>query len=628
MDRNPIRILLIEDNPDDARLLQEFLKEAASTRFELAHADRLTVGLQRLDEEVFDVLLLDLGLPDSRGLATFNQAYAYAPGIPIIVLAGLDDDKLAVQAVQAGAQDYLVKSQLDGNLLARAMHYAIERQRLYLDVQRKTSALLYSEARFHNMIEHNADSIVIVDRNGLICFVNPATETLFGRSAQELVGDQFHFSLKPDTTTEIEITRNGKCRTTAIVEMRVVETEWDDHTVYMASLRDITERKQTQEALQRSQAEWQSTFNAMSDWVSLLDVETGQIMRSNRRSDEFVGIPLASVIGQACYKVVHDTEDPIPDCPLATMLNTRRRESIELEMPPGSNCWIMVTVDPVTDEDGNLVSAVHIVRNITKRKQTEKTLQEYSERLEEMVAERTQALEAAQEQLVRREKLVVLGQLAGGVAHELRNPLGAIGNATYYLNMALETPEADVKETLEILEKEVETSEAIINSLLDFARTSPPLLYQVDINNLLQEAINRISAPAGVEVISRLDNTLPSIQADPNHLKPVFENLIRNAIQAMSPPYGTTKGRLVVKSALAEPGWVAVSFVDTGVGIPKENLEKVFEPLFTTRAKGIGLGLALAKSLIEGHGGTLKVESEEGRGSAFVITLPIKDVVP
>ena len=228
-------------------------------------------------------------------------------------------------------------------------------------------------------------------------------------------------------------------------------------------------------------------------------------------------------------------------------------------------------------------------------------------------------LKEMQEKLMRSERLAVLGQLAGGVGHELRNPLGSIKNAAYFLNMVLEQPEPEVKETLDILEREVATSERIVSSLLDLARPKPPTRCKVDINEVVQEALSRTTVPGKVKVVRQLDESLPAIMADPDQLGQVFINIIRNAIQAM--PEG---GRLLVKSEVVTPGWrVAVSFTDTGVGIPPEEQQRVFEPLFTTKAKGIGLGLAFTKTLVKGHGGTIEVLSKVGRGSTFTVRLPI-----
>jgi signal transduction histidine kinase len=140
---------------------------------------------------------------------------------------------------------------------------------------------------------------------------------------------------------------------------------------------------------------------------------------------------------------------------------------------------------------------------------------------------------------------------------------------------------------------------------------------------VVQEALSRIAVPENVEVVSQLDGTLPIILADPDQLGQVFGNIILNAVQAM--PQG---GQLVVKTSevsekLPKSEWVAVSFTDTGVGISEESLGKLFEPLFTTKAKGVGLGLAVTKALVEGHGGTIEVKSEVGVGTTFTVRLPI-----
>jgi len=266
-------------------------------------------------------------------------------------------------------------------------------------------------------------------------------------------------------------------------------------------------------------------------------------------------------------------------------------------------------------------------------------------KLKDMVEERTQELQSAQEQLIRQEKLAALGQLAGGVAHELRNPLGAIKNAAYYLNMVLEQPDPDIKQALEIVDKEVETSERIISSLLDLARTRPPLQRKLDLNHVVRKALSRAAVPQNIDIVTQLDETLPPIPADPRQLAQVFDNIILNAIQAMTLPGAVgTLGQLTIQtlgsvgpSLLSSLGWVRVSFSDTGIGIPAENLDKLFEPLFTTKAKGIGLGLALAKSMVEGHGGKIEVKSplsktslgdrtdEIKKGSTFSITLPTNE---
>jgi PAS domain S-box-containing protein len=259
----------------------------------------------------------------------------------------------------------------------------------------------------------------------------------------------------------------------------------------------------------------------------------------------------------------------------------------------------MYEINPDT-RNKMFIGTVGVIRDITDRKRTEKVLQQ------------------AQQQVIRQEKLAILGQLAGGVAHELRNPLGSIRNTAYFLNMALKKPEPEVKEILKVLEEEVLTSERIISSLLDFARPKAPAKHKVNIINIIQDAMSRVAVPENIEVVSHLDRSLPAILADSDQLVQVFVNIILNAIQAM--PDG---GRLIVKAESSSSEEVSVSFTDTGGGIPQENLKSIFEPLFTTKAKGIGLGLAVSKLLVAEHGGTIEVKSRAGKGSKFKVRLPI-----
>jgi len=273
---------------------------------------------------------------------------------------------------------------------------------------------------------------------------------------------------------------------------------------------------------------------------------------------------------------------------------------------------------------GQTLIIAYLIINFIRRRNAEKALKQYSARLQEMVDERTQELREAQEQLVQQERLATLGQLAGNLAHELHNPLGAIRNTTYFLDMALENPDDDVKESLKILNQEIITSEHIISSLLEFSHPEPAIRRRLDINELLQQVIAAATLPHNIEVITHLEPSLPPVQADPQQLEVVFENLIRNSVQAMQFTKAR-KGQLIIKSIRLGDDSLAVFIKDTGVGISSENLPKLFEPLFTTKAKGIGLGLALSKLLVEENGGIIKVQSDgiPGQGSTFTIQLPL-----
>ncbi|MBA2292145.1 MAG: HAMP domain-containing protein [Gemmatimonadales bacterium] len=252
------------------------------------------------------------------------------------------------------------------------------------------------------------------------------------------------------------------------------------------------------------------------------------------------------------------------------------------------------------------------------------------QRLEEEVDARTTALNTtltqlrdAQETLVRREKLATIGQLASSVGHELRNPLGVISNAAYYLELVVPDPQPVVVEYLGIIRKQVETSTKIINDLLDFSRVARADRHPLSLHSVVDAQLRELSVPPGITVEHDVPDTLPAVLADPVHVGQVMLNLVTNAVQAVGPAGGT-----VWLSATANgDGMARIEVRDSGPGVDPAMHDKIFEPLFTTKARGIGLGLAVSRSLVVANGGTLTSEPAEC-GGRFVLTLPMADRSP
>ena len=230
-----------------------------------------------------------------------------------------------------------------------------------------------------------------------------------------------------------------------------------------------------------------------------------------------------------------------------------------------------------------------------------------------------QELSQAQDRLLRTERFAAMGRLAGSISHELRNPLGVMRNSVYYLNlMEVGKSEKSVQEHLDILDKEIGISDRIIGDILDFSRIKKPTLSKIKVNDVVHQTLSQMKVPENIEVLAELAQDIPEADLDPLQMQQVFFNIILNAFEVM--PGG---GKLKVTTHL-EQEFIHIGFKDSGPGITKENLEKIFEPLFTTKPKGIGLGLALCRSIVEGHEGTIEVESEEGRGATFTVKLPFK----
>lgn len=214
------------------------------------------------------------------------------------------------------------------------------------------------------------------------------------------------------------------------------------------------------------------------------------------------------------------------------------------------------------------------------------------------------------------QRLSTIQELAAMVGHDLRNPLTGIASAAYYLKSKIK-PEngTKIQEMFEIIDKDIEYSNKIINDLLEYSRKIKLDLIETNLKTLLKESLALVNVPSNIQVFDLTENS-QKLKVDIYKTKRVFANLLKNSIEAM--PEG---GGLTIKNKSGN-GKIKIAFSDTGPGIPKETLEKLFTPLFTTKAKGMGLGLAICKRFVEVHGGTITAESTLGKGTTFTVTFP------
>lgn len=233
-------------------------------------------------------------------------------------------------------------------------------------------------------------------------------------------------------------------------------------------------------------------------------------------------------------------------------------------------------------------------------------------------------LQESRERLLRSERLAAIGQLSAGVAHELRNPLGAIKNAAYYVKgrlkdseMASENPR--IGQFLEIMDEEIKSSNQIITDLMDFARVNPPSQSPTSLKSLVDSALARIELHEDLTVNTNIPPGLAYVSVDTEQLRRALGNLISNAADAM-PGGGTLSFDARTRNGFAE---LAIS--DTGDGIEEKDIGKIFDPLFTTKPRGIGMGLAIVGETIRKHNGSIFVTSKQGEGTTFTIRLPVAD---
>jgi signal transduction histidine kinase len=236
----------------------------------------------------------------------------------------------------------------------------------------------------------------------------------------------------------------------------------------------------------------------------------------------------------------------------------------------------------------------------------------------EDINETSRQLKATQEELIRKERLAILGQFSGNISHELRNPLGVIDSSIYYLQMRLNEKDEKVHQHLDRIGQSVKTATIIIENLLNLTRMNKPTFTRYNLIILLADCMKTCKIPDEVKVVEDFQETEIMIKAEKEQIRMAIDNLVKNAVAAMN-----GKGTLTIMIRKTEEDMAEISFIDTGTGIHPDHLKQVFLPLFSTKAKGIGLGLSITKMIIENHGGKITADTEPGKGARFTIRLPM-----
>jgi PAS domain S-box-containing protein len=473
-----------------------------------------------------------------------------------------------------------------------------------------------SETHIRLMFNSIANGIVVIDNNGKIIDVNDFLLYMFGYTKKELIGEScLNFLTKKEhikafqgirRTLKEDFKSGNKYRLvryTAIkkdgtifpVEVTAAPLEEEgvsyDATKIVVVIMDISKRVDAENKTKEAENKFKTIFDNAVDGLLLADLSSRKFIDGNKMMCKMLGYSRQEIkdIG---VKNVHPPKFlPYAIKEFDRLVNREitSTKDILFKRKDGSTFYADITASPIVLSGKEYLMA--IFRDSTERRKMEQL-----------------------------EKLLVMGQLSGGIAHELRNPLGAIKNSVYFLNMSLEKPRPEIKEAIEILQKEISTSERVISSLLHFASPRPPIQRNADINAVIQWTLSHTKVPSNIKVTVRLGKNLPSFSVDPEQLRQVFANILINAIQSM--PKG---GELLVKSELHNLDWLYFSFTDTGVGISEKNMGKIFEPFFTTKAKGVGLGLSVSKIFVEQHGGVIEVKSAVKKGSVFTVKLPLKE---
>ncbi|UCD34043.1 MAG: GAF domain-containing protein [Nitrospiraceae bacterium] len=344
------------------------------------------------------------------------------------------------------------------------------------------------------------------------------------------------------------------------------------------------------ESVALAQSELKNIFESISDMVYYTDSDH-TIRRVNQAVVARIGKPEEDIVGQKCYRIFHGKDEPWEACPHFRSAQTKKPYVGEMEDPYLGGTFV-VSNSPIFDSAGNAVGTVHISRDITE-------------------------LRNLRERVVHSERMAALGELAARVAHEIRNPLISIGGFARRLEKKLT---GDIQEYAKIIVNEVSRLETILKEILGFVKSSRVNKASVNVNDMMTKIIDFVIAEMherNNEVIRELSAEPIMCLIDPDRIKEAILNIVLNAAQA------TDHGTITVRTR-REGSEAVIELIDTGCGIRDEDVKNIFNPFFTTKAQGTGLGLAVTHKIIQEHNGKIKVESVWGCGSAFKIYLPLK----
>ena len=390
--------------------------------------------------------------------------------------------------------------------------------------------------------------------------------------------------------------------------------------------------------LQQRNEEMQTILNGIQDLI-LVFTPDQEIVDANDAFLKYMGYEKNEVIGKKCYEVYHQSHQPCHGedngCPLKTVIRNRMAaETIRTRTgPSGKLHYMEVSIHPIWEKDGKISRLIEISHDFTERRKQE---EENRRRLEKMVEERTRQLQDTHAKLLHQDKMASLGKLAASVVHEINNPIAGILNLALLMKRILKE-ESQTKEMepfdryLTLMETETRRISRIVSNLLTFSRQSKMELGSQDINRLIERTLmlnDNLLKIHNVKIHKVLDPALPQVIGSADQIQQVFMNMISNAAEAIEANGG---GLLTIKTG---PGRandsIGIVFADDGVGIAIDNTDKLFEPFYTTKkkGKGVGLGLSVVYGIIKAHNGSITVDSEAGKGATFTIQLPLSPERP
>ncbi|MCX7872133.1 MAG: PAS domain S-box protein [Verrucomicrobiae bacterium] len=524
---------------------------------------------------------------------------------------------------------------------------------------------------FRAIFKGSDDAIVCADTTGTIFLWNKAAERIFGINQSEAIGKKLEFILDRENKTE-----NGKLRElfkncegiqsinyeyvrkdnkSVKLMLTVIPVGQDNNNTLIGIAvvaRDVTVQRTAEEKLRASEAFYHSLVETLPQNIFRKDLE-GRFTFANKRFCQSLGIRLENLVGKSDFdfyppelakKYSNDDQHVIK--------TGKTFETIEEHQPPGGNkMYVQVCKTPILDADGRIIGIQGIFWDITEQKLAKDKLIEANIELEKRKQELLKALneleksheelKAAQNLLIQAERMESVGRLAAGVAHEVKNPLAIIQSGIDYLRQTEAIENETVASVIQDMREALVRADGVVRGMLDFAASQELGVNSENLNAIMETSLNLLKHDLNrnkITVVKNFSSTLPQILADRTRIEQVLVNLIMNSMHAM--PHGgvlTVRTYSRVIPPEEAPGetqmWglrrfevgetvVVAEIEDTGSGIPKEVMARLFEPFCTSKksSKGTGLGLAVAKKIMEMHGGEIQITNRPEGGVLAKLT--------
>ena len=613
-----LRVLLVDDTPVDAESILHIEEHEGPDGFRVVHETRLEVALLRVGSEAFDVVFLDLDLPDSAGLDTLLRMRKDAPEACIIVLIEYGNEQLGVTAIENGARDYLVKGRIDPSLLVRFIRYAHGQMQTERELRE-------AREQYRTFLNSSSDIVYLKDEKLRYIHVNIPQVKFFGKAERDILGKTDADLMSPEAAAACRASDAHaiESRQTITKHEQIGERTFEVRKFPVtltrgaigvgAFIRDVTERLQADEAVRESEDRYRQLFEAESDAIVLIDNQSGAILEANSAASAMYGFDHNALLRMRNVDLSAEPEET---------------QNVTHGTPVVRDNVVTIPLRYHRKSDGSVFPVeitgrfffrrgrpVHIaaIRDISERKKTE----------EEMLAN----AQLLRESIAQRDKLFSI------IAHDLRSPFNTfLGNTELLIDRADTMTNEQVvsmatrlnvsaMHVFQLLENLLEWSQ-MQQGLIPFAPDRFHLLpFIPDSMALVFDAAQKKSIELHYDIPDDL-----MVHADRQMLQSLMRNLGSNAVK-----FTRSGGSIFIRCRQTADHAVELSVRDTGVGIPGEMLTRLFSISENTKRMGTdgerstGLGLLLCKEFAEKHGGTIRVESVENEGSTFSFTLPLVD---